>query len=266
MIDPEIQRILDQKQDTVMLGHPVPQEGAVGDMRVNVTNKGKFYQMMKAGENEWRYSAPFTRTPIDYLPLTGGRITGSLGLPNVKAGVDNTVLIRDTDGNVKTDEIDSRVWGSSLVDGSGAANHIAYWTDANTIAHDANQLFWDASNNRLGIGTAIPQKTVHIESSFACLRISDSDAATDQQVNTLIEFYRGNNTNRVGYLAMDSTSNDIMALATEYAAGILQFRTGSGTAAMTINASQNVGIGTATIDANYKLIVRRAADVNFGIG
>ncbi len=117
-----------------------------------------------------------------------------------------------------------------------------------------------------GIGTALPQRTVHIESSFACLRISDSNAANDQEVNTLIEFYRGNNTNRVGYLAMDSTTNDIMALATDYAAGILQFRTGSGVAAMTINASQNVGIGTSTINANYKLIVRRAADVNFGIG
>ncbi|KKK89927.1 hypothetical protein LCGC14_2728180, partial [marine sediment metagenome] len=118
----------------------------------------------------------------------------------------------------------------------------------------------------LGVGTDTPQRTVHIESSFACLRLSDSNAANDQQVNTLIEFYRGNNTNRVGYWAMDSTSNDIMALATEYAAGILQFRTGSGIAAMTIDASQNAGIGLTTIDANYKLIVRRATDVNFGIG
>ncbi len=118
----------------------------------------------------------------------------------------------------------------------------------------------------LGIGTPTPQRTVHIESLFACLRISDSNAANDQEVNALIEFYRGNNTNRVGYLAMDSSANDIMALATEYAAGILQFRTGSGVAAMTIDASQNAGIGTATIDANYKLIVRRATDINFGIG
>ena len=123
---------------------------------------------------------------------------------------------------------------------------------------------WTATG--LGIGTATAQKKVHIEGTNPCLRLSDSDAANDREVNGLIEFYRGNNTNRVGYLAMDSDSNDIMALATEYAAGILQFRTGSGVAAMTIDAAQNAGIGLATIDANYKLIVRRATDVNFGIG
>ncbi len=99
---------------------------------------------------------------------------------------------------------------------------------------------------KLGVGTAIPQKDVHIESSIPTLRLSDSSAANDQEVAGLIEFYRGNNTNRVGYLAMDSASNNIMALATDYAAGILQFRTGNGVAAMTINASQNVGVGSAT--------------------
>ncbi len=185
MIDPEIQRILDQKQDTLMLGHPVPNEGAVGDMRVNVTNKGKFYQMMKAGENEWRYSATFTRTPIDYLPLTGGRITGSLGLPNVKTGVDNTVLIRDTDGNVKTDEIDGKVWALKLVDYSGTptAGHIPYFTDQDTITMDENQLFWDASNNRLGIGTASPITALHLShANFPAFTVEDLNEGANEKI------------------------------------------------------------------------------------
>jgi hypothetical protein len=42
------------------------------------------------------------------------------------------------------------------VSGSGAANHVAYWSAADTLAYDSNQLYWNASTNRLGIGTASP--------------------------------------------------------------------------------------------------------------
>ena len=38
-----------------------------------------------------------------------------------------------SDGKLRTDEIDSRVWGSSLVDGSGSANILPKWSDGNTI-------------------------------------------------------------------------------------------------------------------------------------
>ncbi len=143
------------------------------------------------------------------------------------------------------------------------ANRVLTSDGDGTMTAEAN-LYFNGTN--LGIGTAVPQKKVHIEATNPCLRLSDSDATTDQQVNGLIEFYRGNNTNRVGYLAMDSDSNNIMALATDYAAGILQFRTGSGIAAMTMDAAQNVGIGLTTVNANYKLIIRRAANINLGIG
>jgi len=266
MIDPEIQRILDRKQDTVMLGHPVPQEGAVGDMRVNVTNKGKFYQMMKAGENEWRYSAPFTRTPIDYLPLTGGRITGSLGLPNVKTGVDDTVLIRDTDGNVKTDEIDGKVWALKLVDYSGTptAGHIPYFTDQDTITMDENQLFWDASNNRLGIGTTAPGTTLEVQSSSAILRLRDT-GATANATTAYVEF-GGTDAgvwSRTGYVGDGSSGNTDIYLQAE--SSDLHLGDSSGFSVLNLQGG-NVGIGLTSVDANYKLIVRRAADVNFGIG
>ena len=101
----------------------------------------------------------------------------------------------------------------------------------------------------VGIGTSSPQSNLHIESGVPTIRLSDSDAATDQEVATLIEFWRGNNTNRVGYLAMDGWSNDILALATDYPDGELRFRTGSAVDRLTIDKDGNVGIGVVDPDA-----------------
>ena len=53
----------------------------------------------------------------------------------VPAGTDNTVLVLNSSNDIVRDEIDSRVWGTSLVDTSGtpANNQIAVFTDSNTI-------------------------------------------------------------------------------------------------------------------------------------
>ena len=72
---------------------------------------------------------------------TGGSVTGSaLMLTGVSAGTDNTVLVLDSSGNVVSDEIDSRVWGSTLVDNSGggaASTRIATWSDGDSLSGDA---------------------------------------------------------------------------------------------------------------------------------
>ena len=59
-----------------------------------------------------------------------------LDLTSVSAGTDNSVLVLNGT-SVVTDEIDSRVWGTSLVDGSGTANQIPLWTDGNTVGNSA---------------------------------------------------------------------------------------------------------------------------------
>lgn len=59
-------------------------------------------------------------------------VSGALTLSTVAADTDNTVLIIKS-GVVKSDEIDSRVWGSSLVDGSGTATYIPKWSDSATL-------------------------------------------------------------------------------------------------------------------------------------
>jgi len=52
--------------------------------------------------------------------------------------------------------------GSGGLTGSGAAGRIAYWTSASNLSSDDFPLFWDATNNRLGVGTSIPDARVQI--------------------------------------------------------------------------------------------------------
>ncbi len=124
------------------------------------------------------------------------------------------------------------------------------------ISQDNTKLFWDDTNKRFGIGTESPQKDLHIESGVPTIRMSDSNAAIDQAVATLIEFYRANNTNRVGFLGMESSSNDDLRIATDYAAGQIKLGTGSNVTALTIDSSQNVDIGT--VSPKTKLTVEGA--------
>ena len=76
-------------------------------------------------------------------------ISGTLNLASVAGDVDNTVLILNSSGNVTSDEIDSRVWGSSLVDGSGTANKVGLWADGNTIG---NSSITQEANGSIQIG------------------------------------------------------------------------------------------------------------------
>ena len=65
----------------------------------------------------------------DTITLNGATID----IPNVAAGTDNTVVVYNG-STLLTDEIDSRVWGSTLIDGTGNANRVAKFTDGDTIA------------------------------------------------------------------------------------------------------------------------------------
>lgn len=49
---------------------------------------------------------------------------------------------------------------SSAVGGTGTANRIAIWSDTNTITADDAPLYWDFTNNRLGVNTSTPNSAV----------------------------------------------------------------------------------------------------------
>ena len=65
------------------------------------------------------------------------------------SGSGNNVLVTDGSGNIDYQAIDSRVWGSSLIDGSGTANYVAVWSDGDTLT---TGVLYDNGTN-VGVGT-----------------------------------------------------------------------------------------------------------------
>ena len=51
---------------------------------------------------------------------------------------------------------------SSLVGGSGANGQVAFWSSGDTISGD-NELYWDNSSKRLGIGTNVPREKLEVQ-------------------------------------------------------------------------------------------------------
>jgi len=63
-------------------------------------------------------------------------------VPNMTTGTSNDVVVKTTNNELRTDTIDSRVWGTSLVDGAnGANNRVATFSDANSLNGEANLTF-----------------------------------------------------------------------------------------------------------------------------
>jgi hypothetical protein len=92
-------------------------------------------------------------------PGTNIQFSGELR-PNDNPGTAGQVLTSAGPGATPT-------WNTlSSVSGSGIINRITYWNTASTIA-DASNLGWDNTNERLGIGWALPETPLHIHRAAA---------------------------------------------------------------------------------------------------
>ena len=77
--------------------------------------------------------------------------------PGLGTGLDNSVVILDSDNRLKTDEIDSRVWGTTLLDGTnGSNNEIAIFTDSNSVEGVTN-LTYDNQTLSVGVNDSLPR-------------------------------------------------------------------------------------------------------------
>jgi hypothetical protein len=75
--------------------------------------------------------------------------------------------------------------GGGSIDGSGAANKLAIWTDSDTLTSDTC-LHWDTSNNRLGIGTNAPEYRLQVS----------TPAETTDPISFAFDISRENSTQR----------------------------------------------------------------------
>lgn len=170
------------------------------------------------------------------------KVGGVTTLNGVSAGVDNTVLVLDSSNNIVSDEIDSRVWGSSLVDGSGTNTHVGYWTSSSTLASSAN-FTWDGTLLFVNGGTGIPFKTKR----------------TDSGIHWTLD-RNGTNIATISTTTAESINIDVLAGGTiHFNANSLNvdFRVESDTIthALFVRGSDgNIGLGTATPSTKLEIL------------
>ena len=95
---------------------------------------------------------------------------------NIATGTDNTVVVYNG-STLVTDEIDSRVWGTTLVDGTnGTDDEIAIFTDANSVEGDSNLTF---NGSTLAVTGALSATTaVDLATASGVTTIGSSNALT----------------------------------------------------------------------------------------
>jgi hypothetical protein len=150
------------------------------------------------------------------------------------------------------------------ITGSGDAGQVAYFTSATTQSGSYN-LFWDNTNNRLGIGTNAPSEMLHLsgnnngitsDSPIATIRLEDKDAsvANNQPIGK-IQFWANDATvplvGEAAYILAKSAGSS--------GGGFLTFGTSNASTLAServrIFATGNFGINTGATDTGQRLQV-----------
>lgn len=144
----------------------------IGRVLRSDSSQGRILVLGPGRTNDVPNSGHFEQLTVD----EASNFLSTIYAPNIGAGEDNSVVVLDSDGKLRIDEIDSRVWGSSLVDGNGTANYTAKWSDSDTLT---SGIIYDNGTN-VGIGTNNPSECpLHIEKSGdACILIRDTSDAS----------------------------------------------------------------------------------------
>ncbi len=100
--------------------------------------------------------------------------------------------------------------------------------------------YFDESEGYFGIGTDEPKTELHIAESDGApqLRLSDTNATTNQGVVAYTEYWKGDNTTRIGWAGYGSVGNENFVINNQTATGSFTVMTNS-TTALVVDSSQN---------------------------
>jgi len=98
--------------------------------------------------------------------------------------------------------------------------------------------YFDESVGYFGMGTDEPQTPLHIAGGAGRLRLSDSNATTNQAVVAYTEYYKGENDARIAWVGFGSVSNENYVINNQTATGSFAVMTNN-TTALVVDSSQN---------------------------
>ncbi|MBX9766693.1 MAG: hypothetical protein K2X47_05425, partial [Bdellovibrionales bacterium] len=228
-----------------------------GNVGIGTTSPGALLQLGTAGTSLG--TMRLTGNTSGYVQIQPAAAAGSWNLtlpPN--AGTSGYVL--QTDGAGVTTWV-AASGGSS----SGTAGHVQFSNGSSGFSSDSNKLFWDSTNDRLGIGTSSPSKDLSIyggnpafsltNTTFTDLRIwADSSGASLDAGGGALIFNTGASLGFANSERMRITQTGNIGIGTTNPSSKLQLEDGS-----------VMVIGTGTTDRGYALAHNSAANSVWGM-
>jgi hypothetical protein len=134
---------------------------------INAANNGTLMVRTTTGSNINTDEGVLLTTPTsgEILKYNGSlwvndSVSGALGYTPANSATTLTI------NGVTYDLSANRTFSVGSVTGSGASGQVAYWTGASSQT-GSNNLFWDATNSRLGIGTNAPSVSLDVAGNIA---------------------------------------------------------------------------------------------------
>jgi hypothetical protein len=124
------------------------------------------------------------------------------------------------------------------ITGSGTSGQVAYFTGTTTITGE-NTLFWDATNDRLGIGTNTPATTLEVIGGGTYIKAGNGNQiGLDNSGERFTQITFNNNTVGKANIWWDNTNTELVLLANSSGTGHLRIAsTGAATFSSTITTT-----------------------------